>query len=70
MGISGTLVWNNGFELHVCIEVEPAEHTPGNVQAAVDLGEIHLAAVSTNTDKAMIVTGRGFVPLSDTALCN
>jgi putative transposase len=54
-----TLVWNNGFELHVCVEVPQAETSPGNVHATVDLGEIHLAAVSTNTGKAMIVTGRG-----------
>jgi putative transposase len=54
-----TLVWNNGFELHVCVEVPQAEQAPGNVQATVDLGEIHLAAISTNTGKAMIVTGRG-----------
>jgi putative transposase len=54
-----TLVWNRGFELHVCIEVEAAEEAPGAVQATVDLGEIHLAAVTTNTGKAMIVTGRG-----------
>ena len=54
-----TLVWNRGFELHVCIEVPQAKPTPGAVQATVDLGEIHLAAVTTNTGKALIVTGRG-----------
>ena len=54
-----TLVWNRGFELHVCIEVEQAEQPPGTVQATVDLGEIHLAAVTTTTSKALIVTGRG-----------
>ena len=54
-----TLVWKNGFELHVCIEVPQAEQAPGSVHATVDLGEIQLAAVSTNTGKAMIVTGRG-----------
>jgi len=54
-----SLVWNNGFELHVCIEIPQAEEAPGNVYATVDLGEIHLAAVTTNTGKAMIVTGRG-----------
>ncbi len=53
-----TLVWNHGFELHVCVEVPQAEAAPGEVQATVDLGEIHLAAVTTNTDQAMIVTGR------------
>jgi putative transposase len=54
-----TLVWNRGFELHVCIEVPQAEAAPGNAQATVDLGEIHLAAITTNTGAALIVTGRG-----------
>jgi putative transposase len=54
-----TLVWNRGFELHVCIEAPQAEEAPGVFQAAVDLGEIHLAAVTTNMGAAMIVTGRG-----------
>jgi len=54
-----TLVWNHGFELHVCIEVPQAQEAPGNVQATVDLGEIHLAAVTTNKGDALIVTGRG-----------
>ncbi len=54
-----TLVWNHGFELHVCVEVPQAAAAPGTMQAAVDLGEIHLAAVTTNTSKALIVTGRG-----------
>src|SRR2546430_17230925 len=39
-----SLVWNNGFELHVCIEIPQAEEAPGHVDATVDLGEIHLAA--------------------------
>jgi putative transposase len=54
-----TLVWNNGFELHVCVEVQQEESIPGNVHATVDPGEIHLAAVTTNTGQALIVTGRG-----------
>ena len=54
-----SLVWNNGFELHVCVEQPQAEEVPGDVHATVDLGEIHLAAVSTNTGKAIIVSGRG-----------
>jgi putative transposase len=54
-----SLVWNNGFELHVCIEIPQVEEAPGNVYSTVDLGEIHLAAVTTNTGQAMIVTGRG-----------
>src|SRR5438270_6571949 len=31
-----TLVWNRGFELHVCVEVPQADAAPGNVQATVD----------------------------------
>ena len=38
-----TLVWNRGFELHVCIEVPQAKHAPGTNRATVDLGEIHPA---------------------------
>lgn len=53
-----TLVWNNGFELHVVIEVPQAEYAPGANQATVDLGEIHLAAVTTNTGAALVVSGR------------
>jgi len=54
-----SLVWNAGFELHVCVEQSQEKEAPGDAHATVDLGEIHLAAVSTNTGKAMIVTGRG-----------
>jgi putative transposase len=54
-----SLVWRNGFELHVCVDIPQSEETPGTVQATVDLGEIHLAAVTTNTGRAVIVTGRG-----------
>src|SRR5205809_496464 len=56
---SVSLVWNKGFELHVCVETPQAQHVPGTNHAAVDLGEIHLAAVTTNTGKALTVTGRG-----------
>ncbi|WP_201378326.1 RNA-guided endonuclease TnpB family protein [Ktedonobacter sp. SOSP1-52] len=54
-----SLVWNHGFELHVCVEIPQAEQAPGTVEATIDLGEIHLAAVTTNTGQALIVTGRG-----------
>ncbi|BCL79477.1 transposase [Ktedonobacteria bacterium brp13] len=56
---SVTLVWNDGYELHVCVEIPQEEQAPGEVHATVDLGEIHLAAVTTTTSKALIVTGRG-----------
>ena len=39
-GLVRTLVWNRGFELHVCLEVPQASEAPGSVQATVDLGEI------------------------------
>jgi putative transposase len=61
-----SLVWNGGYELHIVL---PAASTPPpiptrtgarqKVEAAIDLGEIHQAAVTTNTGKALIVTGRG-----------
>src|SRR6266849_457939 len=54
-----TLVWNNGFELHVCIQVQQAEAAPGEGRATLDLGEIHLAAVTTNTGAATVISGRG-----------
>ena len=54
-----TLVWNRGFELHVCIEVPQATHAPGTNRATVDLREIHLAAVTTNTGAALVISGRG-----------
>jgi len=53
------LVWNRGFELHVCVEIPQAEASPGGAQATVDLGEIHLATITTSTSNALIVTGRG-----------
>src|SRR5712692_303229 len=54
-----TLVWNRGFELHVSIEIPQAKQAPGKVRATVDLGEIHLAAVTTNSGAAIVISGRG-----------
>ena len=53
------LVWKDGYELHVSVPVTSMETGPGPVQAAVDLGEIHQAAVTTNTGVALVVSGRG-----------
>ena len=53
------LVWKDGYELHVSVPVSPAAMAPGQVQATVDLGEIHQAAVTTNTGVALVVSGRG-----------
>jgi putative transposase len=53
------LVWKDGYELHISISMAPVEPVPGPVQATVDLGEIHQAAVTTNTGLALVVSGRG-----------
>jgi putative transposase len=52
------LVWNAGYELHVTVSQAPEEAAPGVVQATVDLGEVHQAAVTTNTGAALVVSGR------------
>jgi putative transposase len=52
------LVWKDGYELHISVPA-PVEPVPGPVQATVDLGEIHQAAVTTNTGVALVVSGRG-----------
>jgi putative transposase len=54
-----SLVWNGGYELHVAVAVAVSREAPGAAQAAIDLGEIHLAAVTTTTGKGLIVSGRG-----------
>ncbi len=53
------LVWNDGYELHVAVPAPVASAAPGAHQATVDLGEIHQAAVTTNTGAALVVSGRG-----------
>jgi putative transposase len=53
------LVWKDGYELHVSVPVTPAETAPEPVQATVDLGEIHQAAVTTTTGAALVISGRG-----------
>ncbi len=53
------IVWNDGYELHISVPVAPTEEPTGTVRATVDLGEIHQAAVTTNTGVALVVSGRG-----------
>ncbi len=56
-----SLVWNGGYELHIVVSspgTEPLPVSDAPAQATVDLGEIHLAAVTTTTGKGMVVTGR------------
>jgi putative transposase len=58
-----SLVWRGGYELHIVVptvsEAEAAIPSDSPVQGTVDLGEIHQAAVTTNTGQGLIVTGRG-----------
>ena len=53
-----TLVWNNGYELHLVYEQEDAPKVESEIKAAVDLGQIHLAAVMTSNGKSLVVSGR------------
>ena len=50
---------SRGESSNVSVPVEPQAHPPGATRAAVDLGEIHQAAVTTNTGAALVVSGRG-----------
>ncbi|WP_046866846.1 RNA-guided endonuclease InsQ/TnpB family protein [Microvirga massiliensis] len=54
------LVWKDGYELHIVRgDVVQAEASPGEHRACVDLGEIHQAAVATDTGAALVICGRG-----------
>ena len=48
-----SLVWSDGFELHVCVEHPQAEEAAGDIHATVDLGEIHLTGVESRHPQAM-----------------
>ena len=58
-----SLVWHGGYELHLVVPASPLSPSvvlsAQPVQASVDLGEIHHAAVTTSTGRGLIVTGRG-----------
>ncbi|MEM7175526.1 MAG: transposase, partial [Chlamydiota bacterium] len=53
-----TLVWNNGYELHLVYEQEDAPKVESKIQATVDLGQIHLAAVMTRNGKSLVISGK------------
>lgn len=54
------LVWSGSAnELHVTTEVTVSAPIESSVVATVDLGQIHQAAVTTNTGAGLIVSGRG-----------
>jgi putative transposase len=53
------IIWNRtGYELHATID-NAVDPRPGDVQATVDLGQIHQCAVTTSTGNGLIVSGRG-----------
>lgn len=53
------IVWNYGYELHMTYAASAQDGQQSDVRATVDLGEIHTAAVTTNTGDGLIVSGRG-----------
>ena len=54
------IIWNRiGYELHIAVETDIAKPSAKNIHAAVDLGQIHQCAVTTDTGKGLIVSGRG-----------
>ena len=53
-----TLVWNNGYELHIVYEQEDIPKVESKVKATVDLGQIHLAAVMTSNGQSLVISGR------------
>lgn len=56
-----TLVWKDGYELHVAATtVCAAANAPAaSGHACIDLGQIHQAAVVTDTGAALVISGRG-----------
>ena len=53
------LVWNDAFELHVNVPiVVPEPMATEGERATIDLGEIHLAALTTTSEHAEVITGR------------
>lgn len=54
------IMWNRiGYELHVSVELPTVTLIANDIHATVDLGQIHQCAVTTNTGKGLIVSGRG-----------
>jgi len=53
-----TIVWKNGYELHLVYEHPSAPKIESEVKATVDLGQIHLATVVTSNGKSMVISGR------------
>jgi putative transposase len=49
--------WNDGYEVRATYEVESEDQTTGDKIAGVDLGEKHLAAVTTSDDSFLLNGG-------------
>lgn len=55
-----TIVWGHpGYELHIAMPDPQVPAAPGDAQATVDLGIIHLATVADDRGNALVVSGRG-----------
>src|SRR5262249_11224024 len=55
---AGKLVWNDGYASQMAILASRAEAARGNAHATADVGEIHQAAVATNTGTALVISRR------------
>ena len=53
-----TLVWKNGYELHLVYEQEDVSKVESDIKATVDLGQIHLAAVMASNGQSLVISGR------------
>lgn len=53
-----TIVWKNGYELHIVCEFPEEPKVESEIKATVDLGQIHLATVVTNSGKSVVISGR------------
>jgi len=53
------IIWNDGFELHICQNKEVEEKIISSRKAAIDLGQIHLAGVAIDDESGFVFSGRG-----------
>lgn len=54
------IIYDGSYQLHVVIETPPPKkESDPPLRATVDLGQIHLAAVTIETGKSLVVSGRG-----------
>lgn len=59
-GAASKIVWNKtGYEFHWVLETEDHPMVEEGNLATVDLGQIHQAAIATNTGGGAVISGRG-----------